>query len=42
MISINLRNILCYLSGDDNFLSTIIETDTNEIEKKKIKIKDLF
>lgn len=39
MASINLRTILCHLIDDDSFLSTIIESDTNEIEKKQRKKK---
>jgi hypothetical protein len=39
MTPINLHNIFCHLIGDDNFLSTIIETNTKEIEQKKNKKK---
>ena len=39
MTTINLHNIFCHLTGDENFLSTIIETDTKEIEQKKNKKK---
>jgi len=39
MININLHNIFCHLTGDENFLSTVIQTNTEDIEKKKNKQK---
>lgn len=39
MAVINLHNILCHLTGDDNFLSTIIETNDKDFEQKKNKQK---
>jgi hypothetical protein len=39
MTNISLKNIFCHLTSDDNFLSTIIETTTKDIEKKKNKQK---
>ncbi|XWV26235.1 hypothetical protein QJ857_gp0841 [Tupanvirus soda lake] len=36
---INLHSIFCHLAEDENFLSTIIETDTKDIEQKKNKQK---
>ena len=38
-MSLNLHNIFCYLSSDENFLSTVIETNCKEIEHKKNKKK---
>lgn len=35
MTNINLKHIFCHLADDENFLSTIIETKTKDIEKKK-------
>ncbi|XWV24987.1 hypothetical protein QJ856_gp0792 [Tupanvirus deep ocean] len=37
--TINLHSIFCHLAGDENFLSTIIETDAKDIEQKKNKQK---
>jgi hypothetical protein len=39
MANINLHSIFRHLTGDDNFLSTVIETDNKEIEQKKNKQK---
>lgn len=39
MDNINLHNIFCHLTGDENFLSTVIITDNNDIEQKKNKQK---
>ena len=39
MANINLHNIFCHLTGDDNFLSTVIEADTEKVGKKKSKQK---
>lgn len=39
MSNINLNKIFCHLVGDDNFLSTIIETSSNEGKNKKSKKK---
>ena len=37
MADINLHNIFCHLTGDDNFLSTVIETNDKDLKKKKNK-----
>ena len=37
MGTINLHNIFCHLTGDQNFLSTIIETSDKIVPKKKSK-----
>ena len=34
-MNINLKNILGYLADDNNFLSTIVETDGKELSHKK-------
>ncbi len=39
MTNINLKHIFCHLASDENFLSTVIETNTKDIEKKKNKKK---
>ena len=37
MANINLRSIFCHLTSDENFLSTVIETNKRETGKKKTK-----
>lgn len=39
MTDINLHTIFCHLTGDDNFLSIVIETDNDNNKKKKNKKK---
>lgn len=39
MTNINLHSIFCYLTNNENFLSTIIETNNNVTKKKKTKTK---
>lgn len=39
MIEINLQSIFGYLAGDNNFLVTIIETNNDDLEKKKSGIR---
>lgn len=38
-LNLNLHSIFRYLVSDENFLSTVIETDCKEIERKKYKKK---
>lgn len=42
MININLRNIFCHLTGNDNFLSTTVDNDIDDLIKKKKTKKKKF
>jgi len=39
MATITLHNIFCHITGDENFLSTVVETDNKETQQKKNKQK---
>lgn len=41
MTDINLHRIFCHLTGDENFLSKVIEVDKVDVKKKKLKKKGL-
>lgn len=41
MTDINLHRIFCHLTGDENFLSKVIEVDKVDIKQKKLKKKGL-